>query len=333
MKSVILGVDIGGTKIALGLVDGAGEMLWEERDSSRAEEGGEALLHRVTTMVRETLMRAADAYRVLGVGVATPGQIDYARGAIRHATDNLPEWAGVPLVEHLEGVTGLPVRLDNDGNLAALGEARFGAGRGHEHVVCVTVGTGIGGGIVHKGQLIQGASGSAGGLGHVSCQAIDGPRCYCGNRGCIELYSSGRAIAARARASIGNGVPSLLNGDAIYGAREVIAAARKGDALARNVLEEAGHNLGLALLQVINLFNPSCLIVSGGVAEAGDLLLAPLSKIVHSRALPSAREAVNVRLGELSGAAGVIGAATMVWDTLEAASAPELESTRLGAQT
>lgn len=332
MTDVVLGVDIGGTKIALGLVDSHGTLVWEKRVPSHAGEGASLLLERVTRLVQEAVKEQACSRPVLGIGIASPGQIDYARGVVTFATSNLPGWSGSPVASHISQAANLPVLLDNDGNLAALGEARFGAGRGHQNLICITVGTGVGGGIVHQGHLLRGTSGSAGGFGHLSIQPLDGPSCYCGSRGCIEHFASGKAIAAQALRRITNGEKSVLSESLLKGAREVIQAARQGDELAHDVLAQAGHHLGLALVQVINLLNPSCVVISGGVAEAGLLLLGPIREVVYTKALPAARHTFEVKLGELAGNAGVLGAAAMIWDHIRQktpSSAEALEVNRL----
>ncbi|MCA1788670.1 MAG: ROK family protein [Thioalkalivibrio sp.] len=322
MTETVVGIDIGGTKIAIGAVDRTGTLHWERRVPSYAEEGRDALLERVTSLLHGAVRDIGSLHPVLGVGLATPGQIDYDGGSVVFATENLPGWTGSAVAPLLHSASGLPTWIDNDGNLATLGEARYGAARNHDDVVGLTIGTGIGGGIVRGGQVLRGASGSAGGFGHVSVDAAGGAPCYCGNRGCVEGLSSGRAIAREANRRLDRGEPSLLRPGPVKGAQEVVDAARRGDALACKVIRTAADALGLALVQIINVLNPSCVVLCGGVAFAGELLVDPIREVVHGRTLPGARHSFDVKLGELGGNAGVLGAAAMAWNELDRASAP-----------
>lgn len=314
MTDVVLGVDVGGTKIAIGAVDREGRQVWSRRIPSRADGGAPELLDRLTALLGESIESLEGAYGVLGIGVASPGQIDYDRGRVVFATENLPGWTGTEVAPHVQRTHGLPTWLDNDGNLAALGEARYGAGRGHDVVVCLAIGTGIGGGIVIDGRLLRGASGSAGGFGHLSLDPYSGAPCYCGNRGCVEGLASGKAIADRARRRLREGAESSLRIEDVNGAESVVRAAREGDALAQNVLDETAEHLSLALVQIVNLFNPSCVVLSGGVSEAGDMLLDPIRDVVKRRSLPGARDVLQIVPGTLDGYAGVMGAAAVAWD-------------------
>lgn len=313
---VVLGVDVGGTKIAIGAVDREGVLVWNQRIPSEAAGGAPALLDRLTSLLRESIDTLGGSYDVLGIGVASPGQIDYVRGRVVFATENLPGWTGTEIAPHVRSTFGLPTWLDNDGNLGALGEARYGAGRGHDVVVGLAIGTGIGGGIVLDGRLVRGASGSAGGFGHLSLNPYGGAPCYCGNRGCVEGLASGKAIADRARRRLREGAESSLTLDDVTGAERVVQAAREGDAMAMSVLDETAEHLALALVQIVNLFNPSCVVLSGGVSEAGGMLLDPIRDIVKHRSLPGARDALQIVPGTLGGYAAVMGAAAVAWDGL-----------------
>lgn len=318
MKEVVLGIDVGGTKIAVGAVDRQGHLAWSRRIPSRADGGGPALLDRLTSLLGEAIESVDDMHDIRAIGVASPGQIDYAGGRVVFATDNLPGWTGTEVAPHVQRAHGLPTWLDNDGNLAALGEARYGAGKDHDVVVCVSVGTGIGGGIVHEGRVVRGASGSAGGFGHLSLDPRGGVPCYCGNRGCVEGLASGKAIADHARRRLREGAASSLRGRPLDGAADVVQAARDGDAMAKEVLDEAAEHLALALVQIVNLFNPSCVVLSGGVSDAGGMLLDPIREIVTRRSLPGARDVLHIVPGALGGFAGVLGAAAMAWDGADA---------------
>jgi glucokinase len=222
------------------------------------------------------------------------------------------------LKAELERVLHLPAFVDNDANVAALGEWVFGAGKGARHLVYITIGTGVGGAIILNGALWRGANFAAGELGHVPVNP-DGPRCGCGGYGCVEMFVSGPAIAQRAKEFVRRGVKSALAdipSDDIT-AERVAVAAQQGDALARFILAEAGKYLGIALVGIVNLLNPERLIVGGGVAQAGEWLLEPARWELRRRALPTATETIQLVPAALGINAGILGAAALVFHALE----------------
>ncbi len=297
----VIALDIGGTKVAgaIARADG-GELMYREQTPTRAWAGPEALLATVIALARRLQAHCSEA-RAVGVGSA--GQIDHHSGQVIYANDNLPGWTGMELGRRLGAAVGLPVYADNDVNAMALAEALRGAGAGRRVVVVVAVGTGIGGALVLDGQLFRGATGVAGELGHIPV-VMRGALCVCGKRGCLEAYASGpRIAAAYTRAASLSGAVELP---------EVTAQARAGDPLARAALARAGRRIGWALAGLVNTLNPDMLIVGGGVAEAGDLLLTPLRAALRAQAQGPASTAVEVRPALLGADAALLGAALLV---------------------
>lgn len=245
-------------------------------------------------------------------GVAAPGPLDPRRGLVLRPP-NMVGWpAEAPLGARLARFLGMPVAVDNDANVAALGEQRAGAGRGVENLVYFTVSTGIGGGVILGGKLLHGAHGYAGELGHQVLVA-DGPPCGCGGRGCLEALASGSSIARIARSRIDVGERSVLAGAGPLTATEVFAAASQGDALARSVVETAMGQLGLGVVNALHLFDPALVIVGGGLTNTGDQLFGPVRRVVQTQAMPAFRETPIVRAA-LGDDAGLYGAAYLAWE-------------------
>lgn len=314
MKPAVIAIDLGGTKTAVALVDRQGSIIWQQVTPTPAERGAAAILYCMGQMTRKA-RQSEPTYRVGGIGLATPGQIDYTRGRIAFATDKLKGWTGTHVVERLSQATGLPVAMDNDGNLAALGEWTYGTTPDLPDMICMTVGTGIGGGIISSGTLIRGASGAAGAFGHISVDP-SGPSCYCGGRGCVELYASGRALSKQVQAAVAEGrwmPPYELEGD---GVPTLVKAALAGDPFAVDLVARSGALLGEALVPVINTLNPALVVVGGGISVAGALLLDPLKQAVLA-SVPEARRIVKVCRATLQEKASLLGAAALAWKHLE----------------
>lgn len=256
---------------------------------------------------------------VLGVGVGAAGMVDSSTGVLRYAP-NLP-WRELPLKDRLTASTGLPCVVDNDGNAAAWGEYRLGSGRGSTDMLLVTVGTGIGGGIVSGGRLFRGAHGFAAEIGHVIVEP-GGPLCGCGNRGCWEQVASGRAIDRLGR-DAGRDHPDALfvelsGGDPdSVGGPQVTEAARRGDDIAREILAEVGRRLGEGIGGLVNVVDPDMVVVGGGAVAAGDLLLEPARRaFLESVEAPGHRPDVPILAGSLGNSAGGIGAASLALEEL-----------------
>src|SRR5919199_3348852 len=304
-----IGVDVGGTKIAAGVVTPEGEILNEVRHPTA--EGKERLLSSIVRAVTE----AKDDFEVGGVCLAVPGTVLKLENKIIDAP-NLPSIEGIPLKDELEDRTELTTTVENDANAAAWGEFRFGAGRRAEDLVFITLGTGVGGGVITGGVLLRGAQGAGGELGHVTIQAT-GPQCGCGNHGCLETLASGTAIARRAREVASEQPNSALGRLAIERkvlGEDVADLAQRGDEAARSVLEETGMWLGIGLAGFVNIFNPEVIAIGGGVAKASEFILPPAREEVRLRARSPSRDLVEIKEATLGPESGVLGAAALARD-------------------
>jgi glucokinase len=305
-----IGVDIGGTKIAAGVVTSEGDLLNEVRYPTAA--GKERLLSSIARAITEV----KDGFEVGGACLAAPDFVLAAENKVVFAP-NLHAIEGIPLKDEIEERTGLTITVENDANAAAWGEFRFGAGSEVEHLVFVTLGTGVGGGVITHGVLLRGAQGAGGELGHVTIQAT-GPRCNCGNHGCLEALASGTAIGRRARKVANERPASALGRLAIE--REVLGEdvtelAREGDEAAISILEETGTWLGIGLAGFVNVFNPEVVAVGGGVVKAGEYILPPARREVHLRARSPSRDLVEIKEATLGAESGVLGAAALARDS------------------
>ncbi len=310
-EELVVGVDLGGTDLRTVLADQEGRFLGRVEEKSRGEEGVEAVIGRIVSSIeRVTAGRA----RPVSVGVAAPGPINSRTGVVSQ-TPNLPGWKDVPLGRIIEERTGIPAALSNDANVAALGEFEYGAGRSVRHMIYITVSTGIGGGIIVDGELLEGQSGAAGEVGHVVIDP-NGPKCGCGKYGHLEALASGPAIARRAREAIENGHPTIIPEVARETGLEVTAevvaeAARRGDELARDILALAGRLLGYGIVNLIHIFNPQMVVIGGGVSNAGDLLFAPMRRVVDRGLMPVFKEDLEIVRAELGDDAGLYGAVAL----------------------
>ena len=309
----IVGIDIGGTNIVVGTVaeDGS-EVLGLVSEPTFGEQGADRVLDRIAKLARAS-MAAAGGREIAGVGIGSPGPLDTKRGVVL-LTPNLG-WTDYPLRDRLEQALGMPAVLDNDANCAVFGAWWRGAARGADHVVGLTIGTGIGGGIVLFGEIYRGASDIAGEFGHMTIDST-GRRCKCGNYGCLEAYASGPAISARAVEGIEAGVetslPRYVEGDlSKITAQLVYEAAHDGDEFALEVVKDTARFLGAGVANIINVFNPQVVVICGGVTLAGDRLFVPLRSEVQRRAFKPAVAACRIVPGELTGTAGVYGAAAV----------------------
>lgn len=311
----IVGVDLGGTNIVVGSLSEDGGTEYAMRsEPTRASQGADAVVDRmvsmIDTVIAETTAAGLKRDSCLGVGVGAPGPLDRERGIVI-TTPNLG-WTNFPLRQVIADRVGLQATLDNDANCATLGEWWLGAARGGRNVVGMTIGTGIGGGLILDGRLYHGASDVAGEIGHMTID-VTGRRCGCGNYGCLEAYASGPSIAERAREALGGDQPSMLH--AMVGndltkltAAIVYDAAKKDDAVALEVVRETARFLGTGLANILNVYNPDVVVIAGGVTQAGDPLFIPLRREVRRRAFRPAVDACRIVPGSLPGTAGVVGA-------------------------
>ncbi len=309
MGEAAVGVDLGGTNIKVGLVTPSGDVVARHATATHAEGGFSAVAARICDAVRECLRRAGERVdTIAGVGVGSPGTIDHRAGVVRFSP-NLPGWRDVPLRETLAEGLGVRCVIENDANAAALAEQWLGAGKGERSLVLLTLGTGIGGGIVLDGQVWHGANGAAGELGH-TCIDPDGPRCNCGNRGCLETYASATGMVRRMREAIEGGADTPLAADpgALTG-RRIYEAAVGGDLVARRAIEDTGRYLGVAASNIMHALNPRVIAFSGGVTGAGEMLMGPLLREAEWRTLEQSRSGVRICFSALGEDAGILGAA------------------------
>lgn len=304
-RAETIGVDIGGTLVKIGRVTAGGDVV-ARRDLSTSPDPEGAAAQIAKAVVA---LRAGDG---LDVGVGCAGLIDRVHGVVE-TSPNLPEWEGFPLAARLSAATGARVRLANDANAFGLAEAAFGAGRGHRLVVLLTLGTGIGGCIMEEGRVRDGAHGFAAEPGHMSI-VMNGQPCPCGGVGCLERYVGGRAIVERARAGVESGVTdgALLRW---VGARlpdltprDVFDAALEGDEFCHRLFAEAGRALGFGLVNLVNLLDPDAVILGGGVALAGDLLLSPARRVLQQHSMVARRRMPVVTDAALGESGGLVGA-------------------------
>ena len=315
MKKYRIGVDIGGTNVKIALVDFDGKIIYSNTVPTRAEMGYEAGVNNIKQAIKELMQETGESNKTIeAIGFGLPGQIDYKEGVVKNLP-NIPGWVNIPLARIIEDEFSIPTRLDNDVRCAALGELNFGAGKGCENLICITVGTGIGSGIVLNGKLVRGASNAAGEIGHIKLDLTGGPLCGCGDYGCFEAYASGPAIVTMAKEYISGGKSAKykeMAADGIITPYIVAQAALQGDAVSIQIFKQMGKIIGTGLSSVVNLLNPQKIIIGGGVADAGDILLKPIRETIIDRAMPIQGAAVEVVPAQLANTAGVIGASLLI---------------------
>jgi glucokinase len=313
----VVAVDLGGTKIAAALVSPSGRILHRERTLTMAEEGPRLVFERLCSVIESVLEAAGlNPSDLKGISVAAAGPIDMDRGLIV-TPPNLPGWDTVPLREMTLDKFRVPSYLINDAKAAAIGEHEFGAGKGTDNLIVLTLGTGIGGGIIIGGKLYLGQSGSAGEVGHMTID-VGGPRCSCGNMGCWEMYASGTAMEREASMRLLMGAMSSLRGLFEGGgnhvtARQIEAAARSGDKFAMDIIGWSSKNIGVGLANLVNIFNPEMIITGGGLSNIGDLLLKPAVETMRQRSFALLADAVRVVQSPIGEDAATLGAAAFAF--------------------
>lgn len=313
----VLAIDIGGTKIIAAIISDEGQVIAKEYCPTLADEGPRAVLDRIFSTVDHLLgSRNMAPSQLHGISIAAAGAIDFGKGIVT-LSPNLPGWRDIPLRDIIKERYGINTFLLNDASAAVLGEHRFGAGRGLNNIIYITVSTGIGSGILINGELYLGASGGAGEVGHTTID-VNGPKCSCGNTGCLETLASGTAVAREAIRRIKAGEKSSLTeiaGGKVEDitAEEVSIAAQGGDSLASEIISQAATYLGIGLLNLVNIFNPEMIIVGGGMSNMGDLLLNPARQVVKERAFQLLAKAVRIVVAELGNNAEILGAAVFAY--------------------
>jgi len=316
----VVAIDIGGTKIAAALVTPDGRTHALVNLPTEAKQGGQAVIQRVQNLIDELIQigkAPGECMIPVAVGVGTAGQVAPETGVISFATTALPGWTGMPVKDHLERACGLPVFVENDANVMALGESVFGAGRGCRHMIGLTVGTGVGGGIIIGGRIYHGAHGIAGGIGHIHID-YRGPRpCPCGRYGCLEAYASSQGIVAEyLQAAPSEVVENIGISPDQLGVKQIAALAYSGDADAWGAILRGAEYLGVGITTLINLFDPELVVVGGGIANLGDPYFDRVRQVVSDSVLPSLAETpiLPAQLGEQ---ATLVGAACIAWQGLE----------------
>ena len=299
MEQLYLGIDIGGTAVKLGLVDGAGRIL-RRAEASVAFDGYQ-------TPIMDTVLQTAALFleesgtppaALAGIGVSATGQIDSVAGCVAGTCGSLPGWPGTAIRARLEQAFGRPVTVANDANCMLLGEVWQGAARGRSNVIGITIGTGIGGGILTGGRLLEGARGLGGEIGHMRTHAVDGVPCTCGAAGCWERYAATTALVRRARQLD----PQMGSG------RDIFAAVQAGDEAMRQVLQAWTAEIAQGLAGLVHIFNPELILVGGGVSAQQALLIEPLARQVRAAVMPAFAQGLELRAAALQNDAGLVGA-------------------------
>jgi glucokinase len=319
MQPFAIGVDLGGTNLRVAAIEATGNKL--QIIDKRTEGSREAVIEEMSSAILSLMKRHGPTSKFLGVGVGIPGVVDLAGGILRSAA-NLPGWDDYPVVRNLEARLGVPVVLENDANCAALGEQWLGAGQGLDDLFMLTLGTGVGGGLLVHGRPWHGVAGMAGEVGHMTV-IPDGRACGCGNHGCLEQYASATAVRRLAAEAIGRGESTALNQLAGLGpeltAEAVFQTALQGDRVARQIFETVGSALGIALANLINLLSLPLYVLGGGLSQAWDIFAPPLFRELKKRSIVFRTRAQIGRRQEtpiiartrLGGDAGLMGAARL----------------------
>ena len=316
-KEVVIGVDLGGSAIRLGVINDHGRLSGFKSIEIPQSRKKEIVLTLITDSIREHIQNQISiGNKVLAVGIGSPGIINPNKGLVI-TSPNFPGWRNVPLKSFLEKSINLPVFLDNDANLAAFGEKWRGAGRRVNSLVCLTMGTGIGSGIILDGEVWRGAHGMSGEIGHITVNP-EGPRCNCGNYGCLESYSSATGMVRSAIESIKKRKRTILLKLATGEIKKITAkliheAAVKGDRLSLHILKEAGTYLGIAIANLMNILNPDMIVLTGAVTGSWDFFMPAAQLEVRKRALKTIVGRTRIVKGKLRGTAGIVGAAGIAW--------------------
>ncbi len=307
-----IGLDLGGTNLKYALGDATGNILVKLTRPSWAEKSQESIFANIFAAVEKLLEIAKEnELDVAAIGVGSPGNVDFESGRIVGQAANIKEWADAPIRERLQSRFHLPVWTDNDANMVAIAEARVGAGRGFNHIVFITVGTGIGGGIIINGQMYRGGNFNAAEIGHMSID-YQGAKCPCGGTGCLELYASAPAIVnlyiSKLRQAGYQEHEHLISTELIFD------RARNNDLIARETMDFACAVLGIGIASVVNLLNPQAVIIGGGVAEAGEEYIGRVRRHVFERALKPSLTGLRILQARLGNEAGVTGAILLAAD-------------------
>jgi glucokinase len=306
MEKTAIGIDFGGTFIKMAMVNEQGRILHQESlpTARMREEALKEIVERVKKIIDDRCNE-----NITGIGIGLPGPIDSEKGIVKSLT-NVPGWKNFKLKKFIQEKLNKPTFIDNDANLTAYGEWKFGAGRGAKNLVCITLGTGVGGGIIIDNRLYRGSSLSAGEIGHIPIFE-NGPQCACKGRGCLERYVGSKFIIRLAKKYIKNSKSRLA--DFQYITPQIISeCAKKGDAVAIRIWEEIGTHIGTALTGIVNVLNPEKIVIGGGMSRAGRLIFEPVRRVVKLNAFKIAADVCKILPAKLGNNAGVIGSAGYV---------------------
>jgi glucokinase len=315
ITNYIVGVDLGGTSIKMAIVSDKGDILFQISEPTQVEAGADGIFHQINDMI-DTCCSSLSIHRLQlnGIGIGAPAFLTIKDGFVKEAV-NLG-WKSIPLKQKLEGITSLPVFIDNDANVAAIGEMWRGAGEGSTELLCITLGTGVGAGVIINGTIYHGANDTAGEFGHTTVVPEGGAPCNCGKTGCLETISSAtglnRLVTEAINAGHHSSLKSKLSERGRLTAKLIAEAASEGDELALTMIDKVGFYLGLALGNYAVSLNPGKIVIGGGLSQAGDIIFNPIKKYYKQFALPHLTGNINIVPAKLGNDAGVIGAAWLV---------------------
>lgn len=310
----VIAVDLGGTQMRAAIVNEEGKLLTRKALKTNAKDGAERVIQRLIALLHEVadpFFQREGKSAFAGIGMAIPGALNVQEGIV-HFSPNLPGWENVAIKEIMENEFSLPVYVANDADAAALGEYYFGQGKGVHNFIYVTISTGVGAGVIENGRLLLGVQGQAAEVGHMIVNP-EGPKCSCGNFGCIEAYISGTGIVRRAKEELANSpLPSRLRQLEKIETKDVFLFAKEDDEIAQKIVEETKKYLGILTMNLIHLFNPKLIIFGGGVSQVGDELFAPAISYAKKKVMYPMGEQFTYRLTKLGDNVGLLGAASIV---------------------
>ena len=325
MGDYIIGIDLGGTNLKAGIVDKQGKILHRLSIKTNNNAAPETISDQIFGLIDEIIKSFQSTTAgaglksttpdILGIGLGSPGLIDKKSETILFSP-NLPLWRNIPIKHMISERFHVPCVLENDANAAAWGEKWAGAGKDVDSLVMITLGTGIGGGVVINNKLWRGAHNVAGEVGHMVIQ-MNGPKCSCGNYGCIEAYASATGMVRRFKESLKSGVPSSLKNTGEITAKTINDAALQGDKASLDIIQETGRYLGIALVNIMHILNPEMIVLAGGMTGSGDLLMNPIKQVISQGAFEASYKDTYIVFSKLGNDAGIIGAAGCLLKELE----------------
>jgi glucokinase len=325
LGNYILGIDLGGTNLKAGIVDTHGKIIHQLSIKTNNNADPETISQQIFGLVDEIIKSSSSTTTgaglkitpadILGIGLGSPGLID-KKGETILFSPNLPLWRNIPIKRMISERFHMPCVLENDANAAAWGEKWAGAGKNVDSLVMITLGTGIGGGVVINNKLWRGAHNVAGEVGHMVIQ-MNGPKCSCGNYGCIEAYASATSMVRRFKELLQSGVPSSLKNDGEITAKTINNAALRGDKASLDTIRETGRYLGIALVNIMHIVNPEMIVLAGGMTGSGDLLMNPIKQVISQGAFEASYKDTHLVFSQLGNDAGIIGAAGCLLKELE----------------